>query len=249
MKAPAVVMPVLGDPVDELWEVFLDLAARLQVDWTIAGGQMVLVHALEHGTVPPTVSQDGDVIANVRATPRAPRQVAGVLEEMGFALAGMANDGTAHRYRRDGRDGGRPVSIDVLAPDGVGERADLTTTPPGHSIQVPAGTQALRRTERVSIQVGGRTGEVPRPSLLGAIIGKAAACGIAGDSSRHYRDLAFLCSLVDDPFALRDELTKADRKNLKLASELDHPNHTAWLQVPENLRDEGRRTWDILGQS
>ena len=71
MSAPAVVLPVLGDPVDELWEVFLDLAERLQVNWTIVGGQMVLLHALEHNTVPPTVSQDGDVIANVRATPRA----------------------------------------------------------------------------------------------------------------------------------------------------------------------------------
>lgn len=85
-----------------------------------------------------------------------------MLEGMGFALAGMANDGTAHRYRRNGRNGGRLVTIDVLAPDGVGERADLTTTPPGHSIQVPAGTQALRRTERVTIKVGTRTGEVPR---------------------------------------------------------------------------------------
>jgi hypothetical protein len=28
------------------------------------------------------------------------------------------------------------VTIDILAPDGVDERTDLTTTPPGHSIQV-----------------------------------------------------------------------------------------------------------------
>lgn len=249
MSSPTVVMPVLGDPVDELWEVFLDLAKKLEVDWTIVGGQMVLLHAIEHGTVPPTVSQDGDVIANVRATQRALEQVAGVLEGMGFALAGMANDGTAHRYRRNGRNGGRPVTIDVLAPDGVGERADLTTTPPGHSIQVPAGTQALRRTERVTIKVGTRTGEVPRPTLLGAIIGKAAACGLPGDSSRHYRDLAFLCSLVEDPFRLRGELTKSDGRNLKLASELDDANHTAWLQMPESLRAEGRSAWDILGQT
>jgi len=168
MNASPLVMPVLGDPVDELWDVFLDLAEKLEVDWTIVGGQMVLLHAIEHGTIPPTVSQDGDVIADVRATQRALRQVAETLEGMGFTLAGMANDGTAHRYRRGGRNGGSPVTIDVLAPDGVGERADLTTTPPGRSIQAPAGTQALRRTERIGIQVGGRAGAVPRPSLLGA---------------------------------------------------------------------------------
>ena len=80
----ALVLPTLGDPVDELWEVFLDLAERLKVDWTIVGGQMVLLHALEHGTVPPTVSQDGDVIADVRATRKALRKVAAVLEAMGF---------------------------------------------------------------------------------------------------------------------------------------------------------------------
>ena len=85
MNAPDVlVLPTLGDPVDELWEVFLDLAERLKVDWTIVGGQMVLLHALEHGTVPPTVSQDGDVIADVRATQKALRKVAAVLEAMGF---------------------------------------------------------------------------------------------------------------------------------------------------------------------
>ena len=244
----ALVLPTLGDPVDEPWEVFLDLAERLKVDWTIVGGQMVLLHALEHGTVPPTVSQDGDVIADVRATRKALRKVAAVLEAMGFELAGMANDGTAHRYRKPGRGGGRPVTIDVLAPDGVGARADLTTTPPGHGTQAPAGTQALSRTERIRIQAGGRVGEVPRPSLLGAIVGKAAACGIPGDPSRHYRDLALLCSLVDDPFALTDELTSKDRRNLKLATALDEPTHTAWLHVPEDLRTDGRNAWGILTQ-
>lgn len=194
MSPPDVlVIPPLGDPVDELWEVFLDLADRLKVDWTIVGGQMVLLHALEQGVVPPTVSQDGDLIADVRATQKALAKVATALEQEGFGLAGMANDGTAHRYTRPGRNAGRPVTIDILAPDGVGERADLTTTPPGHSIQAPAGTQALGRTERVRVHIGDRVGEVPRPSLLGAIVGKAAACGIPGDSSRQYRDLAFLC--------------------------------------------------------
>jgi hypothetical protein len=246
VSEPVVVMPVLGDPVNKVWEVFLDLTERLHVAWTIVGGQMVLLHALEHGTVPPTVSQDGDVIADVRATQNALRHVAAELEQMGFALAGIANDGTAHRYRRDSRDGGRRVTIDVLAPDGVGERTDLTTTPPGHSLQVPAGSQALRRTKKVGIQVGDRLGQVPRPSLLGAIVAKAAACGIAGDSSRHYRDLAFLCSLVQDPFDLRSGLTKSDRRNLRLASPLDNSNHIAWLQVPENARDSGRNAWAIL---
>lgn len=247
MSSAPIVMPVLGDPVDQLWLVLLDLAEHLRIDWTIVGGQMVLLHALEHGTVPPIVSQDGDVIANVRATQGALRQVAAQLESSGFAVVGMANDRTAHRYSRSGPGRGRPVVIDVLAPDGVGERADLTTTPPGHTIEVPAGTQALRRTERVPIRVGDRSGAVPRPSLLGAIVGKAAACGIAGDSSRHFRDLAFLCSLVEDPFAMRDELTPGDRRCLHLADALHDPNHVGWLQLRDARRSEGRSAWRILG--
>ena len=43
------VLPDLGEPVDELWSVFLDLGERLPADWTIVGGQMVLLHALENG--------------------------------------------------------------------------------------------------------------------------------------------------------------------------------------------------------
>lgn len=48
-----IVLPPLGDPVDELWEVLLDLSDRLKVPWALIGGQMVLLHALEHDTVPP----------------------------------------------------------------------------------------------------------------------------------------------------------------------------------------------------
>lgn len=240
------VLPVLGEPVDELWVAFLDLGERLRTDWTIVGGQMVLLHALEHGLVPPTVSQDGDVIADIRSSQRSLRKVTSQLQELGFELAGMGREGTAHRYRRPGRSGARDVTIDLLAPEGVGQRADLTTTPPGHTIQVPGGTQALQRTERIRIQVEGRIGEVPRPSLLGAVIGKAAGCGIPGDSSRHLRDLALLLALVEDPFALRDELTSKDRRWIRLASALDERSHTAWLQVPGEIRDQGRAAWEIL---
>jgi hypothetical protein len=113
---------------------------------------------------------------------------------------------------------------------------------------VPGGTQALRRTERISIQLGRRVGEVPRPSLLGAIVGKAAACGIPGDPSRHHRDLALLVALIEDPFNLGNALTSTDRRCLKLASALDDRNHTGWLQVPAEIRDQGRTAWEILRQ-
>jgi hypothetical protein len=54
-------LPVLPPPVDELWHTLLDLGDQLDVPWALIGGQMVLLHAIEHDQVPPQVSQDGDV--------------------------------------------------------------------------------------------------------------------------------------------------------------------------------------------
>lgn len=87
-------------------------------------------------------------------------------------LVGASPEGLAHRYQRGG------VSVDVLAPEGLGPRTDLTTTPPDRTLQVPGGTQALDRTEFVPVVFGDRQGLVARPSLLGAIVGKAVAVGV-----------------------------------------------------------------------
>ena len=94
------------------------------------------------------------------------------LEALGFQVDGMSPEGLAHRYRRG--DG----SIDVLAPDGLGSRANLTTSRPGRTLQVPGGPQALQRVEHVDVRYHDRTGIVPRPSLLGAIIGKSCAVDV-----------------------------------------------------------------------
>jgi hypothetical protein len=131
----------MASPVDQLWHVLLDLSESLTVPWTLVGGQMVLLHALEHGQVPPVPSQDGDVVADLRADHGALAQVVRQLATLGFALESISTDGLAHRYARSAQP--RPVLIDVLAPDGLGARADLTTSPPGRTIEVPGGTQAL----------------------------------------------------------------------------------------------------------
>jgi hypothetical protein len=92
-------------------------------------------------------------------------------------------DALAHRYVRPAEP--RPVVVDVLAPEGVGARAVLVTTPPGRPVEVPGGTQALSRTKRVTIVHEGRSGTLPRPSLLAAIVGKAAATALP-PPDRHY---------------------------------------------------------------
>ena len=240
-----VTLPPLLSPIDELWHVLMDLAQVLEIPWTLVGGQMVLLHALEHGHVPPQVSQDGDVVADIRAEPAGIRQVVEALETMGFSLESFSADGLAHRYVRKGKTVG-DVKIDILAPEGLGQRADLTTTKPGRTVQMPGGSQALARTERVQVNHEGREGSVPRPSLLGAIVAKAAACSVPGDPARHLRDLALLCALVSDPFAMKAELVAKDRQRLRLASALEAPDHSAWLLVPESIRSNGRAAFGIL---
>jgi hypothetical protein len=61
---------------------------------------MVLLHALEHGQVPIEPSQDGDVIADVRAGHQAITQVVRQLYRLGFTLENISTDGLAHRYSR-----------------------------------------------------------------------------------------------------------------------------------------------------
>ena len=238
-----VTLPPLAPPVDELWDVLLDLGAS-RLRWTLVGGQMVLLHALEHGQLPPIISQDGDVVADVRAEPAALRQMVELLGDLGFAPAGITTDGRTHRYTRAASP--RPVVIDVLAPDGLGSRTKLTTTPPGRTIEVPAGTQALERTAAVRVRHGARTGTVPRPSLLAAIVGKAAACALPGDPARHERDLALLCALVPDPFGMRAQMTPKDLKRLRGAAGLADPQASAWNLVPAGIRANGVTAHAIL---
>lgn len=205
---------------------------------------MVLLHALEHGVEPPQVSQDGDVIGNVRSDQQALRKIVAALEEGGFEVDGMSPDGLAHRYRKPA--GPRDVLIDVLAPDGVGGKADLTTTRPGRTLEVPGGTQALDRTERVLVTHDQRQALVPRPSLLAAIVGKGAACNLPGDVSRHLRDLALLCAIVEDPYTLSEQLSKKDLQRVRQGAALHDTAHIAWSLVPARIRRNGRDAYAIL---
>jgi hypothetical protein len=236
-------LPALPAPVNELWHVLLDLEEHLTAPWSVIGGQMVLLHLLEHGQIPPQVSQDGDVIADIRTDATAITAIVAQLGALGFELDGISADGLAHRYKRAAEP--RPVVIDVLAPEGVGERANLQTTPPGRTVEVPGGTQALARTERVTIVHEGRQGSLPRPTLLAAVVSKAAATGLP-DPQRHYRDLALLLCLVEDPFAFADQLTRKDRQRLRGARRLLDDTHPAWALAPAAIRANGQISYKLL---
>ena len=49
-----------------LWETLIELADLRPGEWTLIGGQMVFVHAIEQGVEPLRMSADLDVLVNAR---------------------------------------------------------------------------------------------------------------------------------------------------------------------------------------
>ncbi len=233
-------LPTLAGHDDQLWEALIEISALRPGEWTLVGGQMVLLHAVEHGADLPRVSTDLDVLVNARVIAGGVREFVVAITQRGFELVGTSPEGIAHRYRRGG------VSVDVLAPEGLGPRTDLITTPPGRTLQVPGGTQALQRTELVPVACGHREGLVPRPSLLGAIVAKAVAVTVDDAPDAQRLDLALLLSLVDDPLALRSELTKKDRQRLSARSEMTDAHQPAWRSLAPDAADRGRAAYRLL---
>ena len=233
-------LPVLPGHDHTLWHTLLELADLRPRAWTLIGGQMVFLHAMEHEVIPPRVSTDLDVLVNARVVTAAVRRFVRAIETRGFELEGASPQGVAHRYRR-----GR-VSLDVLAPDGLGPRTDLTTTPPGHTVQVPGGTQALTRTQLLPVSVGSSRGLVPRPSLLGAVIIKAAAADVDDQTDVQLGDLALLLSLLEQPMTLRSDLTSKDRRRIRARAELLDAGHRAWSSLRDSEADRGRAALRLL---
>ncbi len=77
--------------------------------------------------------------------------------------------------------------------------------------------QAIDRSETVDVVLDNVTGKVNRPSLIGGIVGKAAALSNAGDGTdRHLEDLLILGGLLQVT-DLQTELGRRDRQHLKRA--------------------------------
>lgn len=206
--------PVDGEQANRhLWPFLGILANRFPGSWVLVGGQMVLLHGMEHGQLPQRETIDADTLVDVRIAPRGIMDFTTALTDMGLELEGINTDGIGHRLV------GQGLSIDVLAPDHLGSRATLTTIGPARTVQVPGGTRFLNKPSLCPVAVGGQVHWIPRPELAAAIVGKAAALSLP-DPVRHGQDLAFLFGLVPDPRAIDAVLTKSDRRWLLRAKPL-----------------------------
>ncbi len=237
--------PTLTPPGRETWLAIGELVRLIGNDeWIVVGGQMVAIHASRFGVTPARPTTDGDLVVDVRVYGRtAMRRVSDALVALRFIVE-ISPEGVT-RFTRGS------AKVDLLAPEGVG--ANVVTSPPGHAVQAPGATQALERAETVVALVDGEEVTVRTPSLVGAIVAKAAADSIPAtrdERLRHQQDLAFLLSLATrlPVRPLAGELTKKDRARLRsaVAHWIDDDLHEAWLAV-ENQDDTRQLVAIIMG--
>lgn len=192
------------------WHALLDLYDEQPDGWTLIGGQLVHLHCAERGYTPQRPTNDADAVVNARI-PKALGAVTTALTELGFRPRPSA-DGVQHRWVNG------DAVIDVLIPEGTGERTARRASASGFpTVAAPGGSQALTRSEVVEVQVGSRTGKVPRPNLLSAMILKAAAYSETTGSGRerHCYDFAALAAILAAGDTSSFPLQPKDRKRLR----------------------------------
>jgi hypothetical protein len=169
---------------------------------------MVQVHALEHGITDVRLTRDIDILGQARPE-GALTAIDRALRAEGFEPTGPDPDGFAHRYERE------ELIVDLLAPDGLKQPPELGGGV--MAVGVPGGSQALVRSEVVTVSVVGRDFELRRPTLLGAILIKARSIMRHADPASQREDLLRLLALVDDPRVTARELERSERTWLRRA--------------------------------
>ena len=84
---------------------------------------------------------------------------------------------------------------------------------------MPGGSQAINRSETVTVSIDGRSFELRRPTLLGALLIKARSLRVHSDPNSQREDLLMLLALIEDPRALAAELRSSERGWLRAAEE------------------------------
>jgi hypothetical protein len=179
---------------------------------------MVALHAWNAGRKQTRASRDADILVNARIVSRGTEMISETLLSRGFSLDGVSPEGVGHRFVNG------HVRLDILGPDGIGGRTKLLTVSGARTVEVPGGSQALKRTEMIEIRAGRLSGMIPVPSLLGAILLKVRAITVDDQPEAQRGDVAFLLSLVDDPDPLIVEISNSERQWLIRHPEFSDPD-------------------------
>jgi hypothetical protein len=114
-----------------------------------------------------------------------------------------------HRFAVDGQ------TVDVLASDGL--RRPPRTDGQFKTIEVPGGSQAIGRSEAVTMLIDGEPVIVRRPTLLGAILLKARSLRVHRRPEDQRQDLILLLGLMVDPRAASLTMSRSERRWLRVA--------------------------------
>lgn len=194
---------------------------------------------------------DIDVILHVETGSVSGPEVTRTLDQLGYSLqTPLNNSSPVHRFIRQRE--GMHESIDVMIADHGVSKPPLKLA--GRDpFQIPAGTQALKRT--VNCNVVDATGEVVTtlsiPSVLAAVVLKAAAYREdSRDRERHLEDAALLSTLLGDPLTLVKQLQGSDRARIiSLHKRLSDGHHPAWARIAEKDRLDGQYALEILASN
>jgi hypothetical protein len=214
-------LPPLAGGQKDSWHALIEIAPHLGDHWLLIGGQMVFLHEVEREASDVRPTNDIDLVVDLRVEPTGLRHTHDVLAQAGFTQDLPSPEGVAHRYRRDG------ATIDVLAPDHMGPRAHLSLGS-GRTIEAPGTSQAFGRVERVQVELDDTTsGLVRRPTLIGALLGKASAvleivAMSAAERTKHVRDVDALARLLGAADRAGASLTAKERSMLTRMTQ--HPD-------------------------
>jgi hypothetical protein len=213
--------PIRIDPptaeAQRLWAKAIELAEAFgeKTNWCLVGGLMVQLHGYERGAESRPTS-DIDFLGDSRQRPKAgTKRLAETLDALGAKMTWppRSSPDLGYQFEIDGE------LVEILGSEGV--EKDPATLGSHKTLQVPGGTQALRRTESVPVSLnGGDPVLIRRPDLLGAILIKARAVDLQRDKFGSDReDLIRLLGFVADPRALARDggLKRTERKWLRKA--------------------------------
>ena len=215
MREPAVIrLPPLAGGQGQSWRALIEIAPQLGHHWLLIGGQMVFLHEVERDSTDVRPTNDIDLVVDLRIEPTVLGHTHQVLAAAGFEQDLPSPEGVAHRYRRGG------ATIDVLAPDHLGTRAKLSLGS-GRTIEAPGTSQAFGRVSLVRVELDDETAEiVRRPTLVGALLGKATAVTeiismSSAERAKHIRDVDALARLLGPADRAGASLTKTERSTLR----------------------------------
>lgn len=134
----------------KLWAKALELAESFGAEerWSLIGGLMVQLHAFERG-VGSRPTADIDILGDSRRRPPVTARIAEILVERGgeMTMPPVGDQNLGYRFEVEGE------VVEIVGSEGV--RRDPKTLGKYTTFQVPGGSQALHRTERVRVSLDG----------------------------------------------------------------------------------------------